>query len=121
MILTDEHIRLIRAKVDEAGTLKALADEIGVYPQTVGRWISGEAKEVKGRNIKKLMSALGIDSSSLYPSCGIANLSILRDRAAIPTACHNWFAFGEWAQRQPDSVQDVIIAVAKSHGYTIQE
>jgi hypothetical protein len=118
MIITPEHQRLIRAKVEEAGTLKAFADEIGVYPQTVGRWISGEAKEVKGKNIKKLIAVLGIRAPTLYPLPGIADPSILHDRAAPkPGTSYNWFSFAEWAHRQPSHIQTAIISVAASHGY----
>ena len=116
MELTQEHIRLIREKVEEAGTLKAFADEIGVYPQTVGRWISGEAKEVKGKNIKKLISALGIRPSMQYP-VGIAHYSVAQDRSGLAQSSCNWFSFADWASKQPQNVQKAIIGVAESHGY----
>jgi len=120
MILTEEHIRLIRQKVDEAGTLKAFADEIGVYPQTVGRWISGEHKEVKGKNINKLISALGLRNRVTYPMAGIADLSILQDRSApcCETQRYNWYHFADWASQQPANTQHAIINVAKLGGYT---
>ena len=113
MILTEDHIRLIRAKVEAAGTLKAFADEIGVYPQTVGRWISGEAEEVKGKNINKLLSALGIKPLTIYPDSGGSAQSV---RPCLQSTC-NWYTFADWASKQPPNVQKVLICVAQSHGY----
>lgn len=66
MELNPQILELIRKEVNRLGTKKSFADKVGIYPQGVGRWLTGESKEVKDKNTPGLARALGLSEIDLY-------------------------------------------------------
>ncbi|GEM_PF-3811911 len=66
MKVTDTIKERLRLRTQELGTVKAVADLAGVYPQTISRWMTGDVPIIQDKNVDGLARALGISVTELY-------------------------------------------------------
>jgi hypothetical protein len=115
--LKEKHLELIQKRVKELGSYKDFAAEVGVFPETVSRWLKEETKKIdEDETVERVAMAVDWDVMDFFAIA--VNRPPQHGRYNPRGSSDNISHFAEWLRNQPQHVQDGVLAVAKSHGYT---
>lgn len=110
MKVSDQIISMLRARTHELGTLKAVSDLAGVYPQTIGRWINGDVPIIQDKNVPGLAKALGISEVELYSIAHGAGASVSSEPSS--EIADKFDRLAKWLRTKPPHVQEAFLKLA---------
>jgi len=116
MDLNEQILELIQAEVDRLGTKTAFAKKVGTFSQTVGRWLSREAKSVKEAQVPGLARALNLSEMQLFAMSKGVKPEYGGFLKGAPEAHGEIQELAEWLVHQDEKTQQLFFALKQNLG-----